>query len=98
MPIALASAHDRDRNHTDRHRGATMTITADCTRTYGLPGPTEGSEAVRGLTRRAAGPDPAGWVERKISVPGEDEETRRRKALFTLALILLVPFGVVWAG
>ena len=27
-----------------------------------------------------------------------DEETRRRKALFTLAVILVIPFGVVWAG
>jgi signal transduction histidine kinase len=63
-----------------------------------LPGPTEGSEAVRGLARWAAWRDSAGWVERRVSVPGDDEETRRRKALFTLALILLIPFGLVWAG
>jgi signal transduction histidine kinase len=54
--------------------------------------------ALGGLARWAARRDPAGWVERRVSVPGDDEETRRRKALFTLALILVIPFGVVWAG
>lgn len=63
-----------------------------------LPGPTEGSEAARGLARWAVWRDSAGWVERRVSVPGDDEETRRRKTLFTLALILLIPFGLVWAG
>jgi len=57
-----------------------------------------GPVALGGLARWAARPDPAGWVERRVSIPGDDEETRRRKALFTLALILLIPFGVVWAG
>jgi signal transduction histidine kinase len=57
-----------------------------------------GPGAVEGLARWAAGRDPVGWVERKVSIPGDDEETRRRKALFTLALILVIPFGVVWAG
>ena len=64
----------------------------------GLRGPAEGSAAVRGLARWTAWRDPAGWVERSVSVPGDDEETRRRKALFTLAFILLIPFGVAWAG
>jgi len=54
--------------------------------------------ALRGLARWAARRDPAGWVERRVSVPGDDEETRRRKALFTLAVVLLIPFGVVWAA
>ena len=54
--------------------------------------------ALWGLPRWAARRDPAGWVERRVSAPGDDEETRRRKALFTLALILVIPFGVVWAG
>jgi signal transduction histidine kinase len=54
--------------------------------------------ALGGLARWAARRDPAGWVERRVSIPGDDEETRRRKALFTLALILVIPFGVVWAG
>jgi signal transduction histidine kinase len=57
-----------------------------------------GSAALEGLARWAAGRDPAGWVASRVSMPGDDEETRRRKALFTLALILLIPFGVVWAG
>jgi signal transduction histidine kinase len=57
-----------------------------------------GPVALGGLTRWMACRDPAGWVEGRVSVPGDDEETRRRKALFTLALILLVPFGAVWAG
>jgi signal transduction histidine kinase len=57
-----------------------------------------GPVALGDLARWAARRDPAGWVERRVSVPGDDEETRRRKALFTLALILLIPFGVVWAG
>jgi signal transduction histidine kinase len=63
-----------------------------------LPDPAEASEAVRGLARWAAMRDPAGWVERRVSMPGDDEETRRRKALFTLAVMLLLPFGVAWAG
>ena len=54
--------------------------------------------ALGDLARRAARRDPAGWVERRVSIPGDDEETRRRKALFTLALILVIPFGAVWAG
>jgi len=54
--------------------------------------------ALWGLARWAARRDPAGWVERRVSAPGDDEETRRRKTLFTLALILVIPFGVVWAG
>jgi signal transduction histidine kinase len=62
------------------------------------PGGGGGSVALEGLARWAARRDPAGWVERRVSVPGDDEETRRRKALFTLALILLIPFGVAWAG
>jgi len=57
-----------------------------------------GSVTLGGLARWAARRDPAGWVERRVSVPGDDEETRRRKALFTLALILVIPFGMVWAG
>jgi signal transduction histidine kinase len=57
-----------------------------------------GPVALRGLARWAARRDPAGWVGHRVSMPGDDEETRRRKALFTLALILLIPFGVVWAG
>jgi signal transduction histidine kinase len=56
------------------------------------------SVALGGLARWAARRDPVGWVERRVSMPGDNEETRRRKALFTLALILLIPFGVVWAG
>ena len=63
-----------------------------------LPGLGGAPVALWGLARWAAGRDPAGWVERRVSVPGDDEETRRRKALFTLAVILVIPFGVVWAG
>jgi signal transduction histidine kinase len=64
----------------------------------GLAGPPESLEAVRRLERWAARRDPVGWVERRVAMPGDDEETRRRKALFTVAVILLIPFGVVWAG
>jgi signal transduction histidine kinase len=63
-----------------------------------LPGLGGAPVALWGLARWAARQDPAGWVERRVSVPGDDEETRRRKALFALALILVIPFGVVWAG
>lgn len=63
-----------------------------------MPGVGGEPAALGGLARWAARRDPAGWVERRVSVPGDDEETRRRKALFTLALILVIPFGVVWAG
>ena len=65
------------------------------TATLGVGG---GSAANGGLARWAARRDPAGWVERRVSIPGDDEETRRRKALFTLALMLVIPFGVVWSG
>src|SRR5215475_2545776 len=37
-----------------------------------------GSVTLGGLARWAARRDPAGWVERRVSVPGDDEETRRR--------------------
>src|SRR5215472_1827109 len=57
-----------------------------------------GAVALGALARWAARRDPVGWVDRRVSMPGDDEETRRRKALFTLALILLIPFGMVWAG
>src|SRR5215472_16769173 len=57
-----------------------------------------GAVALGALARWAARRDPVGWVERRVSTPGDDEATRRRKALFTLALILIMPFGVVWAG
>src|SRR5215469_16273653 len=57
-----------------------------------------GAVAIGGLARWAARRDPVGWVERRVSMPGDDEETRRRKALFTLALIMLIPFGMAWAG
>src|SRR5690349_17856875 len=57
-----------------------------------------GMLALGGLARWAARRDPAGWVERRVSIQGDDEETRRRKSLFTLALILVIPFSVVWAA
>ena len=78
-----------------------MTIATGGTRTILTPaalGVGRGSAVLGGLARWAARRDPAGWVERRVSIPGDDEETRRRKALFTLALILVIPFGVVWAG
>lgn len=64
----------------------------------GLTGPTGDSRPLRGLPRRAAWRDPAGWVERGVSVPGDNEEARRRKVLFTSAAILLSPTGLLWAG
>jgi signal transduction histidine kinase len=57
-----------------------------------------GAAVLRGLAHWAARRDPVSWVERRVSMPGDDEESRRRKALFTLALILLIPFGMVWAA
>ena len=63
-----------------------------------LQGPAEDSGRVRGLARWTARRDRAGWVERRVSVPGDDEETRRRKVLFTAALILVTPTLFVWAG
>jgi signal transduction histidine kinase len=142
--------------HTDRRRGATMTITTDKTRTIltsadpgwddtrqawnpavdqpsaaiALPesaddvatavgfahrrrlrvaargnghnaaplGPLAGSRAVRGLARGSAWRDPAGWLEGRVSVPGDDEETRHNKVLFTSATSLVIPAVLVWAG
>lgn len=39
-----------------------------------------------------------GWVERRLCVPGENEETRHRKVQFTIASILVVPAGLLWGG
>ena len=46
-------------------------------------------------------PDPhvhTGWIERRLCVPGENEETRQRKVQFTIASILVVPAGLLWGG
>jgi len=78
-----------------------MTIATGGTRTILTPaalGVGRGSAVLGGLARWAARRDPAGWVEHRVSMPGDDEESRRRKALFTFALILVIPFGAVWAG
>jgi signal transduction histidine kinase len=40
----------------------------------------------------------AGWLERRVSVEGDDEEARRRKILFTASAIAVVPAGLIWAG
>jgi signal transduction histidine kinase len=60
----------------------------------GLASPALGSRLLRGL----ALPDRADWVEGKVSVPGDDEETRRNKVLFTFASLLVIPVGLLWAG
>ncbi len=38
------------------------------------------------------------WVEGRIGVPGDSEEKRRRKLLFTITSILVVPAGVIWGS
>jgi signal transduction histidine kinase len=46
-------------------------------------------------------PDPhahTGWIERRLCVPGENEETRHRKVQFAIASILVVPAGFLWGG
>jgi len=93
----LESADDYAADGLARARGRRVTVqgTGHHAALLGVGG---GPVALGGLARWAARRDPVGWVERRVSVPGDDEETRRRKALFTLALILLIPFGVVWAG
>jgi signal transduction histidine kinase len=53
---------------------------------------------VRGPARSAAWQDPAGWVERAVLVPGDDEETRRNKVLFTLGVTVVIPAGLLWAA
>ena len=63
-----------------------------------MPGPGARSVALRGLARWTAWRDPSGWVEGRVSVPGDDEQTRRNKFLFTSATILVVPPVLVWAG
>ncbi len=60
------------------------------------PGTVSGT--VRGLARWRSWRDPAGWVEGRVSVPGDDEETRHNKVLFTSAVILVAPALLVWAG
>jgi signal transduction histidine kinase len=99
-PAAIAlpeSADDEAADGFARARG--RRVAAQGTgHSAGMLGVGGGSVALGGLARWAARRDPAGWVERRVSMPGDGEETRRRKALFTLALILIMPFGVVWAG
>jgi signal transduction histidine kinase len=60
----------------------------------GLAGPARGSRALRGFAWR----DPPDWLERRVSVPGDDEETRRRKVLFIFGGILPIPFTLLAAG
>ncbi|HEV8118758.1 MAG TPA: hypothetical protein VGQ32_09555, partial [Thermoanaerobaculia bacterium] len=38
------------------------------------------------------------WIESRLCVPGENEETRHRKVQFTIASILVVPAGILWGG
>jgi signal transduction histidine kinase len=99
-PAAIAPAESAEDDAADRFaRARGGRITAQSTgRNAAMPGAGRGPVAFRGLARWAARRDPASWVGRRVSIPGDDEETRRRKALFTLALILVIPFGVVWAG
>jgi hypothetical protein len=99
-PAAISLAESANDDAADRFAGArgrrlAAQGTGHNTAMLGVGG---GSVTLGGLARWAARRDPAGWVERGVSIPGDDEETRRRKALFTLALILVISFGVVWAG
>jgi signal transduction histidine kinase len=40
----------------------------------------------------------AGWLERRLCVPGDNEETRHRKVQFTIAAIIVVPAGLLWGA
>lgn len=39
-----------------------------------------------------------GWIERNLTSPGEDEETRHRRVQFTFVSILVIPFGFLWGA
>jgi signal transduction histidine kinase len=39
-----------------------------------------------------------GWIERNLTGPGDDEETRSRRVRFTLASILWVAAGLLWSA
>jgi signal transduction histidine kinase len=39
-----------------------------------------------------------GWIERRLSEPGESEETRRRQVQLIFASILVVPAGLIWGA
>src|SRR5512141_583784 len=39
-----------------------------------------------------------GWIERNLTAPGEDEETRLRRVQFTFATILVIPAGLLWGA
>ncbi len=39
-----------------------------------------------------------GWIERNLTAPGEDEETRRLRVQFTFTSILVIPFGFLWGA
>jgi signal transduction histidine kinase len=38
------------------------------------------------------------WCERLFCEPGDDQDTRQRKVLFTAASILVVPAGMIWGA
>jgi len=39
-----------------------------------------------------------GWIERRLGVASDDEETRHRKVQLVIAFILVVPAGVLWGA
>ena len=39
-----------------------------------------------------------GWMERRLSAPGDDEETRHRKVQLVVAFIMVMPAGLLWGG
>ena len=43
-------------------------------------------------------PEHAGWIERRLCVPGDNEETRHRKSQFVFAAVLVVPAGLLWGA
>jgi signal transduction histidine kinase len=63
-----------------------------------VPGPGTRPVALGGLAGWTARRDPAGWMEGRVSLPGDDEQTRHNKVLFTSAVILVTPAMLVWAG
>jgi signal transduction histidine kinase len=58
---------------------------------------TAGQTSIPGAAS-ARPPGHAGWIERRLCVPGDNEETRHRKVQFAVASILVVPAGLLWGA
>ena len=56
-----------------------------------VPAVNDDAQAPNAGARAEVPHDHGGWIEGRLCVPGDNEETRHRKVQFTIASILVVP-------